>query len=333
MRSLASATSLPSLPVALQHVRDLEYFDGPLLAEFRGPDNAVYLYYWCDRDEQANRWLVMSVPRHELAAYLARERPLRSLIQKEGGFLFVVDVDDALQDSGVWLIQSSDLPEEYLPSQESFYSEETPASANVVEVYVADSSILRDPSFFPRKYLDAYTFLAWFGPGQKERDLGSALRYRFTTGYVFRTAFETMRRLLPTAQQAELGAISAASPGYMSFKVDPELGQRVRKCLDSYFKHRRTIRSAYRQLQDDSGFPWEEDDLYPQRLEIATLLGVDYFCLLQTIQGEEPEADGLLRSFVNRLESIYQLHKQGHLRLIGLDWQAGVAPGRGDALL
>jgi hypothetical protein len=318
MKKIAG-TLLPSLPVALEHVRDLEYFDGPLLSEFRGPGDAVFLYHWCDTDGQVNRWLVVPIRRHELTAYLAQETPLQSLIYKDGEYLFVVDIDGQLKHSSVWLLQSRDLPADYIPAGDSFFTDRITPEVGVEEVYIADDSILKDPSRFPKKYREAYSFLAWFGIG--EDPPAGSIAYEFTQGYVFRTAFETMSRLIPIHRQAKLMAIAAASPGYMRLAVDPGLAWRLRACLAYYSLNRESIRDSLtylREFEDVLYFYYEDESEKNPHVERFNNLGVDYKKLRLRVNTSK-DAYKLLTSFVNKLEEIYRQHIRGHLKIIGLD--------------
>ncbi|EDN65617.1 hypothetical protein BGP_0795 [Beggiatoa sp. PS] len=52
---------LEHFPLNLRDIVDLIYFDGPLLTLFENEYGDSYLYYWCDVDEQCNRWLVFRV--------------------------------------------------------------------------------------------------------------------------------------------------------------------------------------------------------------------------------------------------------------------------------
>src|SRR5690348_10319881 len=90
---------LPRLPIRdLEWVRDLVYFDGPLLSEFRSSNGDTYLFHWCDVDDGANRWMVFRVSRPDLVKYLFRRYPLRRLIdESQDGFVYIVDIGDNRQ--------------------------------------------------------------------------------------------------------------------------------------------------------------------------------------------------------------------------------------------
>jgi hypothetical protein len=77
---------LAALPVVLEHVRDIEYFDGPLLGEFRDPEGRPWIYYWCDSDqERSHRWLVLRTTPEAIAAYVSRGGELLDLIRGGAG--------------------------------------------------------------------------------------------------------------------------------------------------------------------------------------------------------------------------------------------------------
>lgn len=103
----------------LTHVTDLIYFDGPLLSHFKSKTGGDYFYYWCDVDENYNRWLVFEV--ENLYQYLTGEVSLRELIE-DANPIYIVDIDDDLQYHRNIRLAGS-LPESYLPDADSYYED------------------------------------------------------------------------------------------------------------------------------------------------------------------------------------------------------------------
>ncbi|TDN79359.1 hypothetical protein DET49_13822 [Salegentibacter sp. 24] len=116
-------TYLPpnSLP-KLVKIRDLIYYDGPLLTHFESIYNENFLYYWVDTNSEFNRWLIFRTSNVYLEEYLNKEKTLYELISdKNNGNLYKVDIDDNLKQHNLSIIQFSDLPESYLPDKNSYY--------------------------------------------------------------------------------------------------------------------------------------------------------------------------------------------------------------------
>ena len=104
-------------------IEDLIFFEGPLLSHYVSEKGDDYLFYWVDRDEKDNRWLVLRVSMANLQKYIGKELSLRELIENPNdGFLYSVDIDNDLQYHSVKLVQPSTLPEEYLPEEDSYYA-------------------------------------------------------------------------------------------------------------------------------------------------------------------------------------------------------------------
>lgn len=105
-----------------KRIADLIYFEGPLLSHYVSSKGDDYLFYWVDRDESDNRWLVLRVSLSSLQKYMAKELSLRELIDSPNdGYLYCVDVDDNINYHHVKLVQPADLPEAYLPAPDSYY--------------------------------------------------------------------------------------------------------------------------------------------------------------------------------------------------------------------
>lgn len=85
----------------LRKITDLIYFDGPLLSHFKDENNDSYFFYWCDVDENYNRWLVFRVG--NVDNYLTGKISLRELIQTATD-IYSVDIDNDLQYYNVFRI-------------------------------------------------------------------------------------------------------------------------------------------------------------------------------------------------------------------------------------
>ena len=97
-------------------IADLVYLDGPFLSHYVSSKGDDYLFYWVDKDDQDNRWLVLRVSLSSLQKYVGKELSLRELIDNPNdGYLYSVDVDNDVNYHDVKLIQPSAIPEDYLP--------------------------------------------------------------------------------------------------------------------------------------------------------------------------------------------------------------------------
>ena len=103
-------------------IADLVYFDGPFLSHYVSSKGDDYLFYWVDRDEQDNRWLVLRVSLASLQKYIGKDLTLRELLEHPNdGYLYVVNIDNSLAYHDIKLGQPSSLPDDYLPESDSYY--------------------------------------------------------------------------------------------------------------------------------------------------------------------------------------------------------------------
>ena len=123
-------------------IADLIYFEGPLLSHYVSSKGDDYLFYWVDSDSSNNRWLVLRVSIANLQRYIAGDVSLRELIESPNdGFLYQVDVDDAVRYHDVLLVQPADLPNEYLPATDSYYAFEPIPSEEASELMTYELTI------------------------------------------------------------------------------------------------------------------------------------------------------------------------------------------------
>ena len=108
---------------SFRKIADLIYFEGPLLSHYVSSKGDDYLFYWVDRDESDNRWLVLRVSLANLQKYIGKEISLRELIENPNdGYLYAVEVNDEVRYHDVKLVQPSSLPGDYLPEPDSYYA-------------------------------------------------------------------------------------------------------------------------------------------------------------------------------------------------------------------
>lgn len=104
-------------------VADLIYFDGPLLSHYMSEKGENYLFHWADADDDYNRWIVLRTDILSIQQYLDKKINLRSLFMKPNdGFVFSVDIDDNINYTNIKFVPIEALPEEYIPTEDSFYS-------------------------------------------------------------------------------------------------------------------------------------------------------------------------------------------------------------------
>ena len=116
--------SLSQLDFTSEHLGDLLYQEGPVLAHFVNKDNPAehYLYRWTDMNDASNRWLVIKLCEKQLFEYLSRQSSLLQLIQS-ASFVYFLDLDDDLQTTQIFLSSIADIPPDYLPGSNSYFDE------------------------------------------------------------------------------------------------------------------------------------------------------------------------------------------------------------------
>jgi hypothetical protein len=111
-------TELASLPIAgLRKVGDIDAFDGPLICHFRDTGNDDYLYYWCDCDAAANRWMVLRVGESELLRLANGVAPLHDVIPAaaKDDFVYFVEIDGNNKAARVLQVPKGNVPADYMP--------------------------------------------------------------------------------------------------------------------------------------------------------------------------------------------------------------------------
>ncbi len=127
---------------SFRKIADLINFEGPLLSHYISSKGDDYLFYWVDRDDRDNRWLVLRVSLANLQKYMAGILSLLELIgSPNDGYLYLVDVDNDINYHNVKLVQPADLPEDYLPAADSYYSFEPIPADDACELMTYELTI------------------------------------------------------------------------------------------------------------------------------------------------------------------------------------------------
>lgn len=106
----------------LTKVSDLIYFDGPLLSHYISKKGDDLLFYWVDADAKFNRWLVIRTNVINIQSYIDRKTSLFQLVTESlDSFVYAVDINDKLEFTNIQIVETNKLPNDYLPSQDSFY--------------------------------------------------------------------------------------------------------------------------------------------------------------------------------------------------------------------
>lgn len=112
------------LPLTLNKIADLLYYDGPFLSLFEdNEEKTYYLYRWCDVDENCNRWLIFRVNQKQIKDYINGNLSMRKIIMKTESY-FLCDINNDIEYESVYFITSSQLPESYIPGIKSLFDPE-----------------------------------------------------------------------------------------------------------------------------------------------------------------------------------------------------------------
>ena len=106
-----------------QKVDDLIEYAGPVLSLYRDMDGNPLLRYWANNDDEINRWLIVPTTLEQLNCYLSKKISLRDLLLfPEGGAVILLDTNDDQNPTKITLLQASEIPSDYLPREDSYYS-------------------------------------------------------------------------------------------------------------------------------------------------------------------------------------------------------------------
>lgn len=108
-------TPVPFNPMGqLTHLRDLEWFDGPLVSLYRNDIGDRFIARWCDTDQKACRWLLYRASMSEVESY---DTDFTSAISPLDAFVFIVDRNENIISASI--LPVDEIPSDYAGSRRS----------------------------------------------------------------------------------------------------------------------------------------------------------------------------------------------------------------------
>lgn len=105
----------------LIHVRDIEYFEGPLLSEYKDDKENIYIKKWCSWNNVSETWLLVLTTKTNMYDYLSKNISLLNLIQN--GKKFIIETRNINGSSSSHNVMFEDIDTDYLPKNDAFYDE------------------------------------------------------------------------------------------------------------------------------------------------------------------------------------------------------------------
>jgi len=243
------AMPLERFPVTqLKHVRDLIYFDGPLLSEFRHKNGESYLYYWCDCNEQANRWMVFRVSEATLLRLTERILSLGEVIPRGSRDDFVYFLD-MFSDGSIkaCLVMPEAIPVDYLPAPSTFLEPLEPSpDTHSCSFLLEGEWSMKAIGDFTEAFNGVYSFVYEFGD-MHSQEFATHSRWGKINHLHF---FRDLTSAVPARDRPYVEAIQMFSPGFMRFSLNTKTAEQVIQCVKDFRSHDQGIISEMYFLRD-----------------------------------------------------------------------------------
>lgn len=231
----------------MEKVRDLMYFDGPLLSHFQNRHGEDFLFYWVDCDQTLNRWMVVRLDEASILRLVNRVVPIDFVIPKLCRDEFVVFVDTADNHAvrASTLVAVQDIPTEYLPS-EGVYLPVTPSlpSERSYSVLVEGGWSVKELGEFPHVFTKVYSLLY----GLDVLHLPRLENFPWRGGFSAMHFFDWAAKRIPSEDRPSVSAIQYASPGFMRFDLHGPTADQVGLCIANYKSKNHNLAKAYSEL-------------------------------------------------------------------------------------
>jgi hypothetical protein len=239
---------LPTLPVlGLKKVRDLEYFDGPLLSHFAHEHGDHYLYYWCDSDERVNRWMMLRVNETNIIRLVNRYLPLDQVIPGacQDDFVYFLDLDAQGKVIAVFLTPGNQVPEEYTPEPGAYLDRDLIEEERSYPVLIEGPLSLDQLGGIATRYSQAYVLFYALQVLKPESFADVPPSGRFAPMHFYRQLFA----MLPGEARPAVLSLQYTPPGFVRFRLHRPTAEALASRLANFSDPHSTANSLFLRLR------------------------------------------------------------------------------------
>ena len=219
--------------------RDLVYFEGPLLSEYT-LNSDVYLKYWCDCDNDHNRWLFYKIKESDRLRLVAGEMSVLETINAQPDMFYLFSDEN---DVGCiyTLCDKASIPDNYLPEPDSYLNiNDYIEDENKVSFIFEDEWAFEQLKVVYQKFTQIYDFV--FSCNNALR-MSNSLPWH--DGFSSMHFYNKLQELIPIYRRSKLDAIHYASPGYMKIHAESAMNSIVLSKIKSFSERKTQIDELY----------------------------------------------------------------------------------------
>ena len=225
-------------------VKNLQYFEGTLLAEYKTETGDSYIFHWCDCSDTLNRWLVIRISKRSLFQFNSGLSSLHHLLDRDNldNTYYLLDMDTNQKIEKCFLVQKYSINSEYFPEEDSFIMPELIPNIdkNSYPILIDKYWSSEDLSSFPKKFIDAHNLINAY-----VNNFNIDINDKWNGGYSSQKFYGELKR---NNKKIGIKSIQYASPGYIQFSAKRDISLLVKKNLDAYIKNKDNIDSTFKLL-------------------------------------------------------------------------------------
>lgn len=223
----------------------------------KGSTTQDFFYYWCDADSRSNRWMCIPVSRKEIIEYKCQTKSLFDICKEHQNLLFV-DINNDLKPQRGISVERKDIPEEYLPPEESFFDEDLyPNDIFLTEPALYDLKLdgdwyLEELVGIPKIYSQLYSFV--YTLKNLGRDSVTDNAARIFSNYPWKGGFSTVNfyrdlgAVIPSFHEPKVDSIQYASPGQIRLELLTNVSDTLEVIAKTSFKYREELKKHNKEV-------------------------------------------------------------------------------------
>jgi hypothetical protein len=323
MRELTGIPLPNSRGVAdLEWVRDLEYFEGPIVSHFRGKRGGNYLRYWVDLENQVNRWMLARVSENNIIRLQSRNESLDNVIplQCESEFVYFIDTLPGGGQTAI-LVYISDIPDEYTPGEGSLLRPPKMEGDRLFPLLIQSSPTEDQFADITRKFRQAYSILYLLNTATSVPIHSHPWH---GDGYSSMHFYREIAHLITGEAHLNLEKVQYASPGFMQYDLHRPTAEHVSRCVALAADKKSDASKAFTALgsyirrnkldsldQKKSDWLSHDKELSVLTYRLLAAIGVADPGFLIAQAPRPIEAAKIARSIVERLNGLARYEKDG----------------------
>lgn len=231
---------------SFQWIADIQYYEGSLLSEYKTDKGEIYAFLWCDSNESCNRWLASKSTKRALYGLNAGIFSIRNFFEEQtlDDSVYVLDIGANSCIENATLVKLTEVASQYLPDAEVFIAAELRPKNEHYALLIDGNWSTSALAEIPKKFIELCNLV--------QKHTIDVLNHanKSISNAPWKGGFSALHFFADLNKHSNIGIneIQYASPGYVQFDANSDIGVKVSQEIDAFISHQAMINKIYSEI-------------------------------------------------------------------------------------